>query len=121
MNSVIYDNNLPAHYSSHYAPLLSPYQKIFIGGSNAPAQVVANQQYHVSFLSPKPGPAAQDNAELTISHSKEECWLFCSSGAYCHIHTSPFSLTPIPGRIDWAPVAQRCAEWSHWFLPLLRQ
>lgn len=120
MDTVAFDSNLPEAYGDWYTPLFSPYEKIFISGSNAPETLIANQLYFVQFTSLKPGQAAQDNAELTITHTQSDCWLFCNSGAYCHIHDNPFSLQPIPGRVDWTPIADRCSEWSRWFLPLLR-
>lgn len=117
MGTTFYSGNLPEKYFNHYGPLLAPYQKFFIGGSTAPEQLLPNHLYTISFISTKPGRAAQDNAELTISFSNEECWLFCSSGAYCHIHDGLFSLEPIPGRIDWQPNAERCGEWQPIWIP----
>lgn len=123
MATVFYDNNLPDAFSNHTEPLLNPYKKLFIGGSHAPHQIVGNTPYHVTFLSTQPGQADQDNAELTLTHSKTDCWLpfGCTSGAYCNIHDSLFGLEPIPGRIDWQPAPARCSEWSSWFLPLLKK
>jgi hypothetical protein len=112
---------LPDYYANDYAPILSPYEKIFIGGSNSPNQLTPNTLYFLQFTSLQPGEADQDNAEMSITHSKNECWILCSSGAYCHIHDNPFGIAPIPGRIDWQPAPDRCSEWSYSFLPFLHQ
>jgi len=112
---------LPDYYADSYAPLLSPYEKIFTGGSKAPNQLAPNASYYLQFTSLQPGEADQDNAELTITHRKNECWILCSSGAYCLIHDNRFDIAPIPGRVDWIPAPQRCSQWGFSFLPLLRQ
>lgn len=121
-DTVSFANSLPEPYFSKQTPWSAPWKKNFAGGSTAPELIQANQTYTIRFASEQPGQAAQDNAELLITHSKAECWLpvGCTSGAYCYIHDSLFSLEPIPGRIDWQPVSRRCGEWVAWFLPYIR-
>jgi hypothetical protein len=121
LDTTTFESNLPSSSGTWYSPLLSPYEKILIAHSSAPVQLAPDTSYYASFISAQPGQADQDNGELTINHTKTECWIFCSSGAYCHIHEKPFGIVPIPGRIDWIPDPDRCSEWSYSFLPFLRQ
>jgi len=120
IDNIVFNSNLPSPFGNWYAPLLSPYEKIFIARSYAPATLIPNQKYFAQFTSLQPGKADQDNGELTINHTKNECWILCSSGAYCYIHDKPFGIAPIPGRIDWIPAPNRCTEWGYSFLPFLR-
>lgn len=112
-----FEGTLPERYFSKEAPWHATWRKVFTGGSTAPDLIQSNQTYIIRFLSSKPGQANQDNAELTITFDKSTCWLFCSSGAYCHIHDGLFSLEPIPGSIDWQPDSDRCAEWQPIWIP----
>ncbi|MCE7980330.1 MAG: hypothetical protein DYG89_04000 [Caldilinea sp. CFX5] len=120
-NTVSFANSLPEPYFSKRAPWSAGWKKIFIGGSTAPELIQPNQTYTIRFASSKPGQANQDNAELTITFDKSTCWLFCSSGAYCHIHDGLFSLEPIPGRIDWRPEPKRCDTWKPIWIPWVSQ
>lgn len=117
MATTTYNSDLPANYADWYTPWHSLYEKHFIGGSTAPQQLQPNRLYYLQYTSDKPGQATQDNAELSITYSREQCWILCTSGDYCNIHESRFGLEPIPGRIAWQPAPARCFTWQDLFLP----